>query len=157
MHGHQGDLMNDQLWVLSMLMLRYFWRLMHVVGFQNPSSPAKNVNKRHKVEKTYNKWIEANQKMLICGHTHRPKFPKSNDLPYFNTGCCIHSRGITGIEITEGQIMLVEWHVRADRQGSLMIARKVIHGPEPIQKYDMIWNGRPRENGSEPFSRNPGP
>jgi hypothetical protein len=61
-HGHQGDLMNDQLWVLSMLMLRYFWRLMHVVGFQNPSSPAKNVNKRHKVEKTYNKWIEATRR-----------------------------------------------------------------------------------------------
>lgn len=136
-HGHQGDLMNDQLWMISMLMMRYFWRLMHVIGFQNPSSPAKNAQKRHKIEITYNKWIENARKMLICGHTHRPKFPKSDDLPYFNTGCCIHSRGITGIEIDAGKIMLVEWRIRADREGTLQIARKIIRGPEPIEKYDL--------------------
>lgn len=138
-HGHQGDLMNDQLWVVSMLMMRYFWRLMHIVGFQNPSSPAKNAHKRHKIEKMYNRWISANRKMLICGHTHRPKFPKSSDLPYFNTGCCIHARGITGIEIFEGKIMLVEWRVRADKEGSLHISRKIIRGPEPVSRYDNIW------------------
>jgi UDP-2,3-diacylglucosamine pyrophosphatase LpxH len=138
-HGHQGDLMNDQLWFVSMLMMRYFWRLMHVIGFQNPSSPAKNVHKRHKIEKLYNKWIENNRKMLICGHTHRPKFPKSDDLPYFNTGCCIHSRGITGLEIDDGKIMLVEWRIRADRDGTLQIARKIIRGPESIEKFDLNW------------------
>lgn len=138
-HGHQGDLMNDHLWIVSMLMMRYFWRLMHVVGFQNPSSPAKNVSKRHKIEKMYNKWIETNRRMLICGHTHRPKFPKADDLPYFNTGCCIHSRGITGIEIDAGQIMLVEWRTNADLEGVLHIARKVIRGPVPINQYDNDW------------------
>lgn len=139
-HGHQGDLMNDQLWFVSMLMMRYFWRLMHIIGFQNPASPAKNASKRHKIEKMYNKWIESDRKMLICGHTHRPKFPKAEDLPYFNTGCCIHSRGITGIEIVEDQIMLVEWRIRADKEGNLRIARKVIRGPEPIARYDQ--NGK---------------
>lgn len=138
-HGHQGDMMNDQMWVVSMLLLRYFWRLMHVIGFQNPSSPAKNVHKRHKIEKMYNKWIDNAHKMLICGHTHRPKFPKADDLPYFNTGCCIHSRGITGIEIFSGKIMLVEWRIRADKDGILQINRKIIRGPESIEKYDSNW------------------
>ena len=53
LHGHQGDLMNDQLWFLNMLLVRYFWRFMHLVGFQNPSSPARNYYKRHKIEKRY--------------------------------------------------------------------------------------------------------
>jgi len=134
-HGHQGDFMNDQFWFGTMIMLRYFWRFLRVVGFQNPASPAKNLNKRHKIEKAYNKWIGKHKMMLICGHTHRPKFPRNGEMPYFNTGCCIHSRGITGLEIVEGRIMLVEWGVRADREGVLKISRKVIRGPEPIEKY----------------------
>jgi UDP-2,3-diacylglucosamine pyrophosphatase LpxH len=134
-HGHQGDFMNDQFWFVTMILLRYFWRFMRIVGFQNPASPAKNQNKRHKIEKVFNRWINKHKMMLICGHTHRPKFPRSNELPYFNTGCCIHSRGITGLEILEGRIMLVEWGIRADKDGVLKIRRKVIRGPEPIEKY----------------------
>lgn len=136
-HGHQGDLVNDQLWIVSMLMLRYFWRFMHIIGFQNPSSPAKNYHKRHKIERVYNKWIDSQKMMLICGHTHRAKFPKADELPYFNSGCCIHMQGITGIEIANGQIALVDWRVRSDRDGSLKISRRVIRGPEPIEKYDL--------------------
>ena len=33
-----------------MFLLRYFWKFMHVVGFENPSSPA-NMYRRHKVER----------------------------------------------------------------------------------------------------------
>lgn len=134
-HGHQGDFMNDQLWFVTMILIRYFWRFMHIIGFQNPASPAKNLNKRHKIERVFNKWIEKHRMMLICGHTHRPKFPRNGELPYFNTGCCIHSRGLTGLEILEGKIMLVEWGIRADKDGILKIRRKVIRGPEPIERY----------------------
>jgi len=135
-HGHQGDFINDQLWFVSMLTLRYFWRFMHVVGFQNPSSPAKNLYKRHKIEKTYKKWIQNHKMMLICGHTHRQKFPKDEELPYFNTGCCIHTRGITGIEILEGKIMMVDWRIKAELNGNLQIERTIMRGPEPIEKFD---------------------
>lgn len=135
-HGHQGDFLNDQLWHINMILLRYFWRFMHVVGFENPSSPARNLYRRHKVEKNYNKWIHENRMMLICGHTHRPKFPKSNDLPYFNTGCCIHTRGITGIEISNGEIKMVAWRIIADRDGVMRITRQEARGPELISKYD---------------------
>lgn len=135
-HGHQGDFMNDQGWILSMLLLRYFWRFMHIVGFENPASPARNLYKRHKVEKSYDKWIERHKMMLICGHTHRQKFPKANDLPYFNTGCCIRTRGICGIEILNGEILMVDWRISADDDGTMRVKRTVVRGPEPIGKYD---------------------
>lgn len=135
-HGHQGDFMNDQFWRLSMLLMRYFWRFMHVVGFENPSSPARNLYKRHKVEKAYKKWIEKHKMMLICGHTHRPKYPKKDELPYFNTGCCIHTRGITGIEIIGGEILMVDWRIKANEEGLIRIDRMVVRGPEPIEQFD---------------------
>lgn len=135
-HGHQGDLMNDQLWIISMCMMRYFWRFMHVVGFQNPASPAKNLYKRHKIEKTYKKWIGKHHKMLICGHTHRPRFSEHSELPYFNTGCCIHTKGITGVEILDGKILMVDWRIRADPEGTLQIVRTIMRGPKPLKKYD---------------------
>ncbi len=135
-HGHQGDFMNDQLWFLPMLLLRYFWRYLHLVGFDNPTSPARNLYKRHKVEKIYSEWIKKYKIMLICGHTHRPKFPKADELPYFNTGCCIRTRGITGIEIMNGEILMVDWRISADENGNLRILRTVVRGPEPIENYD---------------------
>ncbi|MHB8061140.1 MAG: metallophosphoesterase [Ruminiclostridium sp.] len=135
-HGHQGYFMNDQFWLVSMSMMRYFWRFIHVVGFQNPASPAKKLYKRSKIEKNYKKWIKKNKTMIICGHTHRPKFPKNEELPYFNTGCCIHTKGITGIEISEGKIMMVDWKIISDDEGNLQIDRSVVRGPEPIEKFD---------------------
>lgn len=135
-HGHQGDLMNDQLSFINMILLRYFWRFMHVVGFHNPSSPARNLYKRHKIEITYKKWIRRHRMMLICGHTHRPRFPKRGELPYFNTGCCIHTRGITGIEIIDDTILMVDWRIRSDQNGFLQAERNIMRGPEPISKFD---------------------
>lgn len=135
-HGHQGDLMNDQLWWFSMLLLRYFWRFMHIIGFRNPASPAKNILKQHKIEKNYSKWIAKHEKILLCGHTHRPKFPGKDDVPYFNSGCCVHPRGISGIEIIEGKIMLVDWRVRPDLNGVLYIDRKVIKGPISLHNFE---------------------
>ncbi|HHV13812.1 MAG TPA: serine/threonine protein phosphatase [Clostridiales bacterium] len=135
-HGHQGDFMNDQGWRISMFLLRYFWRFMHVVGFENPASPARNLFKRHKVEKAYNKWIEKHKTMLICGHTHRPKYPKHGDLPYFNTGCCIHTRGICCIEIENDEISMVDWRILANDDGVIKIERQVVRGPEPLDRFD---------------------
>lgn len=135
-HGHQGDLMNDQLWWFNRLLLRYFWRFVHVIGFRNPASPAKNVHKRHKIERKLTRWIEENKHMMIVGHTHRMKFPKVDEAPYFNTGCCIHPRTITGIEIQNGQISMIEWSVTSSDLGELVIARKVVRGPNKLEDYD---------------------
>jgi UDP-2,3-diacylglucosamine pyrophosphatase LpxH len=127
--------MNDQLWKVSMLLTKCLWRYLHVVGFQNPTSPAKNLYKRTKIELKYKTWIKKHKKIIICGHTHRPKFSEPHQLPYFNTGCCIHTKGITGIEIADGNIMLVNWRVKAEQDGNLRIERSVTRGPVPIGDY----------------------
>lgn len=137
-HGHQGDLMNDQLWRISMFSLRYFWRFIHVIGFRNPSSPAKNRLKRHKIEVNFLKWILENKKHIICGHTHRPKFPKGTGPSYFNTGCCIHPRGITGIEIANGEIMLVGWRIEPNQEGDLRITKYGIRGPRKLTDFVVL-------------------
>ncbi|NLT40281.1 MAG: serine/threonine protein phosphatase [Clostridiales bacterium] len=135
LHGHQGDLMNDRLWRVSMLVTKV-WRNLRVVGFKNPTSPAKNLYKRSKIEVRYKEWIEKHKKFIICGHTHRPKFSETHELPYFNTGCCTHTKGITGIEICNGSIMLVNWRVKAEPNGNLIVERCATRGPCPIEGYD---------------------
>ncbi len=134
-HGHQGDLMNDQIWRLMKAVNRYFWHYLHIIGFRNPASPAKNAHKRHKIEINYSKWIKQNQKMLIMGHTHRAKFPTEKDVPYFNTGSCVYPRNITCIEIEEGMISLVDWRVKSNDDGHLFVRRNVISGPKPVSDY----------------------
>jgi predicted phosphodiesterase len=134
-HGHQGDFINDQIWLLMKLLSRYIWRFFNIIGFRNPASPAKNRIKRHKIEKNFSKWIDINKTMMIIGHTHRPKFPKVNEASYFNTGCCVHPRNITGIELNNGEISLIEWKVRPSENGILKISKKNISGPENVEKF----------------------
>lgn len=136
-HGHQGDRMNDKLWHFNRLTVRYFWRYLHSIGFINPASPVRNAEKIHKIERIYSDWIEKNKIMIICGHTHRPHFPKAKELPYFNDGSCVRASGIQGIEIEDGKIMLIEWRVRYDSSGDLHINRRILRGPEPIGKFDL--------------------
>ena len=134
-HGHQGDLINDQLWKVSFTLIRYIWRFLHVVGVKYAASPAKNRNKMHKIEKKYNKWNEQSDIMIICGHTHRPKFPSPSETSYFNTGCCIHPRGITCLEMMYGKIMLVSWNMHSKKDGTVYIKRTLVKGPEPISNF----------------------
>lgn len=137
LHGHQGDFLNDQFWFPTMVSLKYFWRYLHLFGIRNPASPVKNAFKRHKIERNFKKWIAINQKMLICGHTHRFKFPREDDLPYFNTGCCIYPTIITGIEISDGNIQLVRWKTEPNSNGFLKVNRMVLRGPKPIREFNI--------------------
>jgi UDP-2,3-diacylglucosamine pyrophosphatase LpxH len=47
--------------------------------------------------------------MVICGHTHMPKFAADGATPYFNTGSGVFNGYITGLEIQNGQISLIKW------------------------------------------------
>lgn len=136
-HGHQGDAPNDQFAFFTMLSLKFFWRFLHGFGIRNPSSPIKNVTKRHKIEKNFNKWIKKNKMMLICGHTHRFKYPKDKELPYFNSGCCVYPTFITAIELTEGNIQLVRWAIKVSPDGVLTIEKEIMRGPEPVEEFDI--------------------
>lgn len=134
-HGHQGDLLNDQLWRLSQFWMRYFWRYMHIIGFHNPASPAKNMHKRHKIERRFVKWVKETHHLLIIGHTHRPKFSTPDQTPYFNSGSCVRPRNITGLEIVNGEIMLIEWRIWPDEEGRLQVVRRILRGPERLSDY----------------------
>lgn len=136
-HGHQGDFLNDQFWFPTMVSLKYFWRYLHSFGIRNPASPVKNTFKRHKIERNFTKWIAKNQKMLICGHTHRFKYPREDELPYFNTGCCIYPTIITGFEISDGNIQLIRWKTEPDKTGFLKVRRIVLRGPRPLEDFDI--------------------
>jgi len=134
-HGHQGDFMNDQFWLVSKMWLRHFWRYMHIVGFHNPASPAKNMHHRHKIERKYVRWIKHSHHMLVVGHTHRPKFSNPDQLPYFNSGSCVRPRHITGLEIVAGKIILIEWRIWPDLDGKLQVIRRILRGPEDLSNY----------------------
>jgi UDP-2,3-diacylglucosamine pyrophosphatase LpxH len=131
-HGHQGDFWNDQAWRFSRFLLRYFWRYLHVVGFRNPASPAKTLYKRHKIEKSFKRWIVSRKRALICGHTHRPRFPKEHSVPYYNTGCGIHTKGVTGIELINGKLQMVDWRMSATEDGTLKVTRNIVGGPRAV-------------------------
>ncbi len=135
LHGHQGDLINDELWMGSRFMLRRLWRHLKNIGFRSPVSPARSEQIRHRVEKVYSKWIEKNQQMTIVGHTHRPKFSKPGEIPYFNTGSATRPRRVQAIEIMGGSIFLVEWHIRPTSLGVLQVKKRIVDGPKALSKF----------------------
>lgn len=134
-HGHQADPISDQWWWFSRFMVRHYWRHMQLLGFRDPTSPAKNYKKRGQVEQGLIGWIQAHGHMLIAGHTHRSVFPNAGTPPYFNTGSCVHPRCITGIEIEGGAITLIKWSVRPDERGVLIVARDELVGPRSLQDF----------------------
>ena len=105
----------------------------HAFGIRSPSSPVRNSFKRHKVERNYNKWIRRTGVPLICGHTHRERFPTGDDLPYFNTGSCVFPSYITGLELVDGALSLVGWRVEPDDEGFLRVRRSTLQGPRPVE------------------------
>jgi hypothetical protein len=70
-----------------------------------------------------NSWAEARKQPLVSGHTHNPSFPVPQGPPYFNTGSRIHPRCITGIEIENGEILLIKWWVKTKEDGSLFVGK----------------------------------
>ncbi|MDZ7264357.1 MAG: serine/threonine protein phosphatase [candidate division KSB1 bacterium] len=135
-HGHQGDFWNDDVWRLSRLMVRYVWRKLQIFGINDPTSPAKNFRKGIQIENKIIDWAAKQQQVIIVGHTHRPSFPiTSDDPPYYNDGCCIHPRSITGIEIEHNAIQLIKWCTRPNAEGLLQVTRELIAGPRSLDIY----------------------
>jgi UDP-2,3-diacylglucosamine pyrophosphatase LpxH len=131
-HGHQADdLFHRFIW-LNQILLRMLWRPLQLLGFQDPSSVSQNIYKRQKVEEELIKW-SANQKQpMVCGHTHKERFPKKGKPPYFNIGSCVHLRWITCIEIVGGKIALIRWRIKPNKKGQLVVKRRVQKGSKRI-------------------------
>ena len=135
-HGHQLDVMNDELSCISKFLVRYVWRfLAGVAGFKEPTSPANSYKKGGKIDQKLNKWASENSILLICGHTHRARFPKVGEGLYFNDGSCVFPNSITTLEINKGLIALVKWSVEVSTENNLYIKRTFIDGPEKIEAY----------------------
>jgi len=135
-HGHQADFFNYVLWKWSRFLVRILWKPLQVVGIKDPASPAKNYKELVKIERRLKKWMIANNnQMIIAGHTHRPRFPEPNELPYFNDGSCVQPRSITGIEIENMQISLIKWHIISHKDGTLQIVKSILEGPRKLSAY----------------------
>lgn len=134
-HGHQADILNDTLWRLSRFLVRYLWKPLELIGIRDPTSAAKNNDLKYTVEKRLEEWSRKEKQMLICGHTHRPVFPKPGQTMYFNDGSCIHPRSITALEITNGTISLVKWAIMIKPDRSLYVGREVLEPPVRLLDY----------------------
>lgn len=135
-HGHQLDLMNDELSFISKFLVRYVWRFLSAIaGFKEPTSPANSYKKGGKIDEKLNDWANEHKMLLICGHTHRAKFPKIGEGLYFNDGSCVFPNSITTIEINKGLISLVKWSVEVSKENNLYIKRNFIAGPEKLEAY----------------------
>lgn len=135
LHGHQTSLLNSTFWKFSRFLVRYVWRPLETFGVNDPTSTAKNYNKKITVGNKLKEWVMLKKHMLIAGHTHKPMYPDVGQPPYFNDGCCIHPRCLTAIEITEGNICLVKWSVKVKCDGTLYIDRDVLAGPNKLEDY----------------------
>lgn len=134
-HGHQADILNDTLWRISRFLVRYLWKPLELIGIRDPTSAAKNNELKNTVEKKLEEWSRKEKQMLICGHTHRPVFPKPGQTMYFNDGSCIHPRSITALEITNGTISLVKWAIMIRPDRSLYVGREVLEPPVRLLDY----------------------
>ncbi len=82
-HGHQGDLMSDLIWPVGRFFVRAFWKNLQLFGLNDPTSAAKNFTVAKRVDKKLMHWSLEKQKMIIAGHTHRPRYPSLDGNPVF--------------------------------------------------------------------------
>ncbi len=134
-HGHQGDFLNDTMWLVSRFLVRYFWRPLELIGIKDPTSTSKNKKLKNTVEKNLMNFAKEYNQLMICGHTHRPVFPKPGEPPYFNDGSCVHPRCITAIEIRNGTISLVKWAIMTKPDRTLYVGREVLEQPVRLNDY----------------------
>lgn len=128
-HGHQVEVLNNQLWKVARFLVRYLWRPLNFFGINDPTRTADSYHRKHATEKRLIEWVKRERQMLIAGHTHRPMFAEEGAPLYFNTGSVVHPRCITAIEINYGKIQLVKWFINTKQDGTLFIDRKILAGP----------------------------
>lgn len=134
-HGHQGNLLNDQLWPLARFLVRYVWRPLELVGFLAPTGAGRPNKKKDRIERELAAFADSKRQIMIAGHTHRPFFSKPGEGYYFNDGSCVHPRCITAIEIENSRMTLVKWLVTIRKDRSLFVNRQVLAGPTDIASY----------------------
>ena len=135
-HGHQVDFINYELYYISRFLVRYIWRFLEsIAGCKAPTSPANSYKKGGKIDQKLEEYARKKRKMIICGHTHKSRFPEVGKGTYFNDGSCVMPYSMSSIEICHGMIMLVKWSMYVKEDRSLFINRKIIAGPNKLEHY----------------------
>lgn len=124
-HGHQADPLNSTFWKFSRFLVRYFWQPLEHFGVLDPTSAAKNYTHKDRVEQRLSDYAVKSGRILITGHTHRPRLSPDNP-QYMNTGSCVHPRCITCLEIVGDEIALVKWACDTRRDNTLYVKREVL-------------------------------
>ena len=135
LHGHQGDLLNDYLHPLAAFLVRYVWKPLENWGVRDPTRPAYNEKRCIRREKYFCEFAEKKDICVICGHMHRPKFPKPDEGRYFNDGSMVHPRCITAIELDGERLRLVKWSVCSKKDGTLYACRELVEEETRLSDY----------------------
>ena len=139
LHGHQADWSNYKAWKFNRFMVRALWKQLQIFGIGDPTSPAKNNRELIKVERRIKRWIQEHKNIItVMGHTHRPRFPNPGEPALFNDGSCVHPRSITGLEIENGNISLIKWHIAITGDGTLKVVKRILEGPKKIKDYKTV-------------------
>lgn len=133
-HGHQAELLNSTLWPLSRFLVRYVWQPLEFIGIPDPTSAAKNNRKKKKSEELLTFWAKQNNRLLITGHTHHP-MTGTKDSPYFNTGSCVSTSGITCIEIENRCLSLIKWALGTRLDQTAYVKRETLGEKICIDEY----------------------
>ncbi|MGD2176562.1 MAG: metallophosphoesterase family protein [Anaerolineae bacterium] len=112
-HGHQVDFKSDGIYRISRFMTRHIWRHLQNLGFSDVTTTMGESSNRGTLRERVSEWTNVHKQMVICGHTHMPKFAADGATPYFNAGSGVFKGYITGLEIQNGEIALIKW-VRSD-------------------------------------------
>jgi predicted phosphodiesterase len=113
-HGHQVDFKSDGIYLVSRFVTRHIWRHLQNLGFSDVATSVGESRNRGTLRERVSEWIDVHRQMVICGHTHTPKFAADGATPYFNTGSGVFDGYITGLEILNGAIAPIKW-VRSGR------------------------------------------
>ena len=136
-HGHQVDFKSDRLYIVGRFVARHIWKRLQLLGFGSGPSRADDTRNRGKIRHRMIEWLQARRQIVICGHTHHPACAAYGAPPYFNTGSCVYSGYITGLEIQNGEIMLVRWSTRPEMRpgGTLHVERELMAPPRKLRLF----------------------
>lgn len=134
LHGHQGDFRSSHFMRLTKLCVRYLWQPFEFLGLQNPFDAKPSYRRQSKVERNLTEYARGKSLPIIAGHTHRPKFPQKGEVPYFNTGSGVHTRYITGIELTKGEMVQIRWVQGVSQWGNLYVKREELSQKRKIEE-----------------------
>ena len=115
-HGHQVDFKSDAIYCVSRFMTRHVWRHLQNLGVGDVATRAGESRNRGTLRTRVSEWIDMHKQMVICGHTHTPRFAADGTTPYFNTGSGVFNGYITGLEILNGAIAPVKWLQPSERR-----------------------------------------